>query len=65
MAKYLVSKERNIPPDEQKRRLAQCYDLILSWSEPTDQTADPEDFSENTEPAEANAPTIESDADSV
>ena len=54
-----------LPSREQRRLLAAVYRLILSWSEPTNQTADPEDFSENTEPAEVNASTNESDADSV
>ena len=62
MDQYKVSSIQKVPPDEQKRRLAAVYRLILSWSDPPDKEATgSEDFGENTEPVDE-TPTQDADA---
>lgn len=66
MDNYSVLFTHSVSADEQKRRLAQCYSLILSWPEVSKiEPADSENFDRNTETAEENAPTCESEADLV
>ena len=51
MNKFRVSTERTIPPEEHKRRLAQCYALILSWSDTEKETADRDEFGDQAQSA--------------
>ena len=52
MTSCSVSKERTNSPEEQLRRLAQVYALILSWSKIETETADGDEFGDQTQSAE-------------
>ena len=66
MDEFIVRLNKSIPGDEQKQRLALVYKTILSWSEALEiEPADSENFDQDTETADENAPTCESEADLV